>query len=106
MFSFLQKIINLKKIGKKIFFYFWRLKVSAHKRLVHKRLVHKRPRLKVVDRTHAVSSARARVACAILAHAASRETFVLWLFQVYLYRTIQYKVFQKLGIHLPVDSCL
>ena len=49
----------------------------------------------------------AQFACMILAHAATRVTFHVY-FLVYLYQTIQCKLFQELRVHLSrlVEQCL
>ena len=62
--------------------------------------------------THAISSQRSQIlrrtdtSCLCNIGTRSKPCDVSWLFWVYLYQTIQYKLFQELRIHLSADSYL
>ena len=62
--------------------------------------------------THAISSQRSQIlrrtstSCLCNIGTRSKPCDVSWLFWVYLYQTIQYKIFQELRIHLSTDSYL
>ena len=62
--------------------------------------------------THAISSQRSQIlrrtdtSCLCNIGTRSKPCDVSWLFWVYLYQTIQYKLFQELRIHLLTDSYL
>ena len=63
-------------------------------------------------KTHAISSQRFQIlrrtdtSCLCNIGTRSKPGDVSWLFWVYLYQTIQYKLFQELKIHLSADSYL